>query len=343
MDPDHKIPIGVAFIAPSITPLTFVRDGVNPSFRSYHYDHLEREIISYNQYYIPLEKLIDEDNDEEDDDYVYDNQDYGAEETETNRSLYNSKRMFKRQANESNEIPRFTEANATEADPEETTTLANNSEDLDEDEESDVDKLVKDWIFAYNAAVDFEIKAMDVKGLQKVYSKMKVDPQGVIFKHFMRHAFVLHNKSDGLDCNSTCHADIICTITEFTEENFKDCLVEKAVLHGLDPVTSTSTTPTTTTLATSTTTRKVLKTTFHYWTTAKPIESQTREPVKETTGHSNVVRGVVIGLALVALICMAVTGLYMYRKMQRRRYCSQEFLLDSFRYDGYSQIDQPAT
>ena len=58
-------------------------------------------------------------------------------------------------------------------------------------------------------------------------------------------------------------------------------------------------------------------------------------------GTSNVVRGVIIGLALVGLVTLGLVGLFWYQRMQRRRYCSQEFLLDSFRYDGYSQLDQP--
>ena len=63
-DTDYKEPVGLAFIAPSITPLVYVRHGVNPSFRAYNYDHVNRTIISYNQYYLPLDEfIINEDDD----------------------------------------------------------------------------------------------------------------------------------------------------------------------------------------------------------------------------------------------------------------------------------------
>ena len=37
------------------------------------------------------------------------------------------------------------------------------------------------------------------------------------------------------------------------------------------------------------------------------------------------VRGVVIGLSLVALVTLGIVGLFWYQRMQRHRYCSQEF------------------
>ena len=56
---------------------------------------------------------------------------------------------------------------------------------------------------------------------------------------------------------------------------------------------------------------------------------------------SRVGPGIAIGCVVIAMCAMIIGGIYMYKRIQRRRYCSQEFLLDSFRYDGYSQIDQP--
>ena len=52
-------------------------------------------------------------------------------------------------------------------------------------------------------------------------------------------------------------------------------------------------------------------------------------------------KGIAVGCVLVAIVALIIGGIYAYKRIQRRRYCSQEFLLDSFRYDGYSQIDQP--
>ena len=91
--------------------------------------------------------------------------------------------------------------------------------------------------------------------------------------------------------------------------------------------------------STITTTKQIV------WTRRPEIGiTNSKTIVEETDGTdstSNVVRGVVIGLSLVALVTLGILGLLWYQRMQRRRYCSQEFLLDSFRYDGYSQLDQP--
>ena len=68
MDSENNVPVGLAFLAPSITPMVYVRDGVNPSFRKYEYNHINRTIMNYSQYYLPLDKIIlrDDADDEED-------------------------------------------------------------------------------------------------------------------------------------------------------------------------------------------------------------------------------------------------------------------------------------
>ena len=48
-----KEPVGVGFIAPSVTPLMY-QGGVNPSFRVYEYDPELRKIITFKQHYLPL-------------------------------------------------------------------------------------------------------------------------------------------------------------------------------------------------------------------------------------------------------------------------------------------------
>ena len=56
------------------------------------------------------------------------------------------------------------------------------------------------WQWGYNAAIDFNIDTMSIKNMYNVYSDMKANPSGEIFKNFWRHSFVLHDKTDGLDC-----------------------------------------------------------------------------------------------------------------------------------------------
>ena len=66
MDSKNNVPVGLAFLAPSITPLVHVRGGVNPSFRKYEYNHINRTIMNYSQYYLPLDTIIQRDDGEED-------------------------------------------------------------------------------------------------------------------------------------------------------------------------------------------------------------------------------------------------------------------------------------
>ena len=66
MDSENNVPVGLAFLAPSITPMVYVRDGVNPSFRKYEYNHINRTIMNYSQYYLPLDTIIQRDDGEED-------------------------------------------------------------------------------------------------------------------------------------------------------------------------------------------------------------------------------------------------------------------------------------
>ena len=60
-DPDDPsgAPVGVGFIASSVTPLMYA-GGVNPSIRIYDYDPQSRKIITYKQYYLPLEDVLDD-------------------------------------------------------------------------------------------------------------------------------------------------------------------------------------------------------------------------------------------------------------------------------------------
>ena len=88
-----------------------------------------------------------------------------------------------------------------------------------------------------------------------------------------------------------------------------------------------------------TTTKSVTKSTITttikqtVWTKRPELgitNSKTNVENEESSDSSHVVRGVVIGLSLVALVTLGIVGLFWYQRMQRRRYCSQEFLLGPF-------------
>jgi hypothetical protein len=367
-------PMGVAFIAPSITPLVWVREGVNPSFRTYTYNHVERKIMSYTQHYLPLEELIKPE--ENDPDYK-DDTEMEVGRSPADRQSLNSKFLSKREVDE-DETALAAENTTDINDAVVNETVTDIPSDVDDSEEPvtingtdppiiisneddgnaivnnatvvpspiainetdmdpDLDRLVKAWQFGYNAAIDFNLDALTEKGLYRVYNDMRSKPSGFIFKQFWRHAFVLRDHSDGLDCNSTCHAQVVCAIRYITKEDFTDCLaihdVDLPILPNPDEAAATTTTTTTmrAPLKPLTTTKQTV------WTNTPPVEPKD----DETSAPSHVIRGIVIGLAFVALIIMGILGVLYYQKIRRRRYCSQEFLLDSFRYDGYSQVDQP--
>merc|ERR1711953_335716 len=82
----------------------------------------------------------------------------------------------------------------------------------------------------------------DIKNMYNVLGRMKRDPNGSTFKYFLRHAFVLRDEMDGLDCNKTCIADIICTITNFVKDDFVDC-IEEQELHKTSSLPGSPTLP----------------------------------------------------------------------------------------------------
>ena len=360
MDRENHLPVGVAFIAPSITPLVYVYEGVNPSFRAYDYDHINKEILSYKQYYLPLNEVINDENDE------YDNDMDDPALVRSDRRRLNSKMLSKRQVEErdNNELPPIeTEENITTTEtilenitdtttePSETTLQTEPSSKTEEIEPietttkmetpSDAEILSKYWQFAYNAALNYDIASMNTKNMYKIYSNMKSTPQGTEFKYYWRHAFVLRSMNEE-ECNKTCIADVICTLTNFVHEDFIDCIEEQDV-HKVSTTISTTTTRTSTTTnrwtAGKSSTEKQKVWTRKTTTTKSPRQEIGIQP--SVPEQHNVARGIAIGLVLVALVALAVFGVIMYQRMKRRRYSSQEFLLDSFRYDGYSQIDQP--
>ena len=453
-------PVGVAFIAPSITPLVYVRKGVNPSFRSYTYNPVKGKIMTYKQYFLPLDLITDK-YDEEDDEYddnddekndanqkvigmaapkylsveghenclgqynptpsytakclpsskpdgcsnaswqelknVFNGQDCPKDEDRRSQSArelklsadrraLNSKFLSKRQADDDEEtVDITTEASPDASEPTPTTTSSSSSSSTSEqsvenvdandnstmnekvkepvetttelsndtkerksqlkDQDPDLAYLVDKWIFAYNAALDYKLESMDVKSMYKVYSDIKTNRTSESFKYFWRHSFVLRIKSD-LDCDDMCAINITCAIFNIRTDDFKDCVnteigARMPDKHPWAPALSTTRSP-------PPTTRRIPI------TTPRPSSSVTKNDINDDDANIGITekefhgkntygvgKGIAVGCVLVAIVALIIGGIYAYKRIQRRRYCSQEFLLDSFRYDGYSQIDQP--
>ena len=364
MDDESHEPVGLAFIAPSITPLAWVRKGVNPSFRAYDYDPQNRVIKDYTQYYVPLDKLIDTDDDD----------DYPEEDDQDYKDDYDDDEPSKKKSRRKNNLgKRFAEVAESDIAQDITTikpsnfTASNDTSDAKDDtvapttiapnSDHDLDVLVNSWEFAYDAAMDFNLESMSVKSMYKVYLSIKDYPQNETFKMYWRHAFVKRDTTDGLDCDENCKKVVICSFTHVRKDEFKDCLVESGIPHEATPpniIPTTTSTPTTTSSSMPTTTKTfTTPTTTSLWQKVSWATTKSPEVGINVTNKFNsndgrqkgspyrIVNGVAIGVALIILVALITVGIIKYRRMRRRRYCSQEFLLDSFRYDGYSQLDQP--
>ena len=220
----------------------------------------------------------------------------------------------------------------------------------------DVAKMLNFWTWGYDAATDYNIKDMSYRTM---YSTVFINIRDHRadkddFKHFWEHTFVLHEVDDLALCDDACHANITCSLNRFTQDDFTECLVEKGFLPNNSIPIPMSTTTTTTTFTTTMTTTTTTTTTTSSTTWQTPSTTTTHASNKpeivgigitedndsKTENSSRVGPGIAIGCVLIAMLAMTIGGIYMYKRIQRRRYCSQEFLLDSFRYDGYSEINQ---
>ena len=220
----------------------------------------------------------------------------------------------------------------------------------------DVAKMLNFWTWGYDAATDYNIKDMSYRTM---YSTVFINIRDHRadkddFKHFWEHTFVLHEVDDLAQCDVACHANITCSLNRFTQDDFTECLVEKGFLPNNSipiPMSTTTTTSTTfTTTMTTTTTTATTTTSSTTWQTPTTTHASNKPEIvgigitedndSKTENSSRVGPGIAIGCVLIAMLAMTIGGIYMYKRIQRRRYCSQEFLLDSFRYDGYSEINQ---
>jgi hypothetical protein len=226
-----------------------------------------------------------------------------------------------------------------------TTTLA--PPPLPEASSQPVADLAKKWRHAYNAREAFNVTDLSFKNMQKTYVEMQHEPSGAVFKQYYKHNTVFHVPAEGTDhvCTGMCHRDMMCAIGYMTEDDMKVCLeidddemqrfttaktpVELSTDSTLPPETITNVIP----IQVETTTSE-----SDLIPSAKLPSPQKEEIVTDGT-----LSGVAIGFSIVLVLGLAIAGLFLYRRVQRDRFRSQEFLLtDSiFRYDGYSHVDGP--
>ena len=205
---------------------------------------------------------------------------------------------------------------------EDTTTVSNNEEPEASDTETTtepqekapsknksstslLDQVTNLWRVSYKATEAFQEKDLSFKSMHKAWLDMHYEKESSVFKNYYIHSTNRHILPNYTDFSDRTHAEMMCAIVEFTRESMDNCLKSRGFVFD----------------ATETNNEKD--------TTSVP--------------ESNTLRGFAISFSIFILIVVAVGGLYLFRKMQRNRYRAQEFLLtDSvFRYDGYSQVEDP--
>lgn len=225
--------------------------------------------------------------------------------------------------------------------------------------DKDVIFLVSQWTLGYDKRASLGLSDVSSKSLYKFYTKIRNDQSSMAFKNYFRETWVHHDPKDRMECNETCHQTFICAMVHFSKEDFVDCTSENGVIQSTFPPTQSDieiilTTATTSEPSATTSFYPQITTPFRSgpWsktTSSSSVPSAGFGTVADSTeptlnhGESNVIRGVAIGFAGVVLIAIAGFSFAFYRKTRINRYRSQEFLLtDSvFRYDGYSQVEQP--
>lgn len=234
------------------------------------------------------------------------------------------------------------------------------------------DGLVEKWKLAFDASKDFNVREFTPEQMLNVWSNMKIYG-GRTFGAFEKQLVVLRN---GFNCSKDQHAYVICSIRYVLEDELKDCLSEmdskmpppwnqantNPSTQKTNPINFT-TAPSGDSLASATTLQDFYSTTddianSDIFSTKPPkittikselpenknkgATSSKEQVVTETEeGASSGVTAVVV-LTLLVLLITGATILYKRRDRWRNRQSDEFLLTDSvFKYDGYSQVDQP--
>jgi len=81
----------------------------------------------------------------------------------------------------------------------------------------DIDFLVSQWTLGYTKLSALGVDDMSPKSMYKSYLRMKQDRQNSGFKLYHRQTWILHDPTNRMDCNETCHAIFMCAMVHFTK------------------------------------------------------------------------------------------------------------------------------
>jgi len=223
------------------------------------------------------------------------------------------------------------------------------------------DKWVTNW---FDAKEDLEVSDLSFDQLNLAYLRMRKEgPEGEVYQKFYRDMAVNHDLGQGH--NATLYTQIMCVMTNYLNATLRQCT--SAGLEGgkADPAPTVTPKPAVTTTTAKTkvpTDLNEAKTTakpnvddgyFHHFTDLPDHvdhadhvdlpDHVTISPPGLGEGVPKAAQAVAVLVAVVLLAVVAGVSFWYYRRVRINRYRSQEFLLtDSvFKYDGYSQLDQP--
>ena len=233
---------------------------------------------------------------------------------------------------------------------------ANRDEEDDVPANEDDDTfLVNKWKFGYDAGHDLNVSEMTPEQMHSVYTDMRHDLDGTKFESFTRDLVVLR---DNWVCNQTCKVGIICSMVHMFRKDVADCFQEFG--EHIPPSYLAEEVSSTVSTTVVTPTQHSYKNDDVQSQEAVNLEGPPnmssgetllKKPVEIPADHTDgdaskagnkSIIAVIVLLVLVAIIIGSII-LYRRRHRWRRHPQSDEFLLtDSvFKYDGYSQVDQP--
>lgn len=369
MENNKAVAMGLGFICPSVTPSLYLGAhkpyGTNPSFREYQYDASKATVTDYVQHMLDLESVnrnltaAAEAAAAEGDTAADDRRQRNAKLT---KGFSRNKRedIEAQQQNDGATADTTQEPDPTSAEDEQETTVVTTTliDRMDTETTTPTSSVPPDllpepisgqsavleqfWKVGYRARSAFNTTDLSLKQMQLTYVNMMHDKSGPIFLQFFKHNTMFHVLRENTTCLGKCHDDIMCTIAHITHEQMATCIgeeeaettaaIEKASSATFPPLDTTSAHMTPPTVVATTPSSAILNTT-------PPMKDPSKE---KKEGGSSSVNGVAIGFAIVMVMAVAVGGLFLYKRVQRNRYRSQEFLLSDnlFRYDGYAQVNE---
>ena len=244
LDQDRSSALGVAFLAPSVTPYLRINNGTNPTIRLVDYSDDTGILTNYHDYFLDITKSSNNDDEEV--------------VSKVNQSEMNGHRR-RRSAEgpgDANDIPMpspgsgITKASLTTVQDtpkggREVTSafVTTTKKGIDDDNlllittpstdfdvmpavpghpgNDPVSNLALKWTLLYNAQDSFKVKDLTPASMLKAYKVMVGDRESPVFASYFYHNTGGHRTGV---CNETCWRTHLCTISHLIVEELRQCV-----------------------------------------------------------------------------------------------------------------------